>query len=54
MSAIDPAEARFHADDPPGATLPSASVLVGALAVSALLWLGGLALLGALLARLHV
>lgn len=48
MSAIDPAEARFQSNDPPGATLPPAWVLACALLTGALMWLA----LGALAATL--
>ena len=53
MSAIDPTEARFHADDPPGVTLPPATVLVGALVAGALMWVGVFALAGTFLGWAH-
>lgn len=40
MSAVDPTEARFHADDPPGIVLPPATILVAALVLSMALWAG--------------
>ena len=53
MSAIDPTEARFHADHPPGVTLPPATVLVGALVAGALMWVGVFALAGTFLGWGH-
>lgn len=40
MSAIDPADMASHADDTPGASLPSPLVLVAISLVSVLLWFG--------------
>ncbi|MEZ5960627.1 MAG: hypothetical protein R3C30_09415 [Hyphomonadaceae bacterium] len=48
MSVIDPTEARFHADDPPGVILPPGWLLLAAFLIGVTAWFA----VGALAARL--